>query len=219
MHSRNSPNAPKNTAQESSEKTITDSHQQPSEETDDTVEDTTYKIPLPGHVDELDSDEKVLMERIKTIKEGTKSRPKKMQLRAKKCVNSKPEKKKDVQKSPKPPVKMPKPAKEDTKHKKIFQSRMSPSGFVGMIANFNEAQTKAIQDMGFGGFLHLQVAELPGDLCKWLVDRFDPYSVILYISLDKRIEITPMDVHITLALPISGRKVEEFYSKKSKDAK
>ena len=41
MHSRNSHNAPKNTAQESSEKTITDSHQQPSEETDDTVEDTT----------------------------------------------------------------------------------------------------------------------------------------------------------------------------------
>ena len=48
----------------------------------------------------------------------------------------------------------------DTKHKKIFQSRMSPSGFVSMIANFNEAQTKAIQDMGFGGFLHLQVTEL-----------------------------------------------------------
>jgi len=28
-----------------------------------------------------------------------------------------------------------------------------------------------------------------------------------------------MDVHITLALPIGGRKVEEFYRKKPKDAK
>jgi len=114
---------------------------------------------------------------------------------------------------------VPKPAEGDTKHKKIFQSRMSPSGFVGMIANFNGAQTMAIQDMGFAGFLHLQVIELSGDLCKWLVDRFDPYSVTLYISPDKKIEITPMDVHITLALPIGGRKIEEFYGKKPKDAK
>jgi len=50
---------------------------------------------------------------------------------------------------------VPKPAEGDTKHKKIVQLRMSPLGFVGMIANFNEAQRKAIQDMGFGGFLHL----------------------------------------------------------------
>ena len=86
-----------------------------------------------------------------------------------------------------------------------------------MIDNFNEAQRKAIQDMGCGGFLHLQVTELLRDLCKWLVERFDPYSVTLYISPDKRIEIIPMDVHITLALPIGGRKVEEFYGKNPKD--
>jgi len=61
---------------------------------------------------------------------------------------------------------VPKPAEGDTKCKKIFQSRMSPSGFVGMIDNFNEAQSKAIQDMGFGGFLHLQVTELSGNLYK-----------------------------------------------------
>ena len=119
---------------------------------------------------------------------------------------------------PKSVQSVPKPAEGGTKHKKIFQLRMSPSGFVGMIAHFNEAQTKAIQDMGFGGFLHLQVIELPGDLCKWLVDRFDPYSVSLYISQYKRIEITPMDVHITLALPIGGKKVEEYYGNKPKDA-
>ncbi|KAJ8430659.1 hypothetical protein Cgig2_000252 [Carnegiea gigantea] len=223
----------KNTAQESSEKTITDSHQQPSEDTDDRVEDTTYKMPLPRHVDESDSNNKVLVKRIKKIKEGAKSKPKKMQLRVKKCVKSQHGKKEDVKKSPKPPVKsaqlsltkrekehkslkkkqhvqksaavpvegsksmqsVPKPVEGDTKYKKIFQSRMSPSGFVGIIAHFNEAQTKAIQEMGF-----------------------DPYSVTLCISQDKRIEITPMDVHITLALPIDGKKVEEFYGKKPKDA-
>jgi len=41
----------------------------------------------------------------------------------------------------------------------------------------------------------------------------------LYISPDKKIEITPTDVRITLALPTGGRKVEEFYGKKPKDAK
>ncbi|KAJ8435326.1 hypothetical protein Cgig2_022927 [Carnegiea gigantea] len=227
MHNRNSPNAPKNTAQESSEKTITDIHQQPSEATDDTVEDTTYKIPLPRHVDESEFDDEVFVKRIKKIKQGTKSRPKIMQLWAKKCVKSQPEKKEDVQKSLKPPVKsaqlsvikhkeeqkslkkkqhvqkstvvpvegpksvqsVPKPAAGDTKHKKIFQSRMSPSGFV---------------------------TKLPGDLCKWLEGIFDPYSVTLYISPDKRIEITPMDMHITLALPLVEGKLRSFIRKSPK---
>ncbi|KAJ8421747.1 hypothetical protein Cgig2_028802 [Carnegiea gigantea] len=49
--------------------------------------------------------------------------------------------------------------------------------------------------------------------------RFDPYLVTLYISPDKRIEIISMDVHLALALPIGGRKVEEFYGRKPKDAK
>ncbi|KAJ8432295.1 hypothetical protein Cgig2_024300 [Carnegiea gigantea] len=163
MHSRNSPNVPKNTAQESSEKTITDIHQQPSEETDDTLEDTTCKIPPLGHDDESEFDDEVLVKRMKKIKQGTKFRPKKMQVRSKKCVKAQLEKKEDVQKSPKPPVMR--------------------------------------------------------DLYKWLVDIFHPYSVTLYISRDKRIEITLIDVHLTLALPIGGRKVEEFYGEKPKDAK
>ncbi|KAJ8425283.1 hypothetical protein Cgig2_025824 [Carnegiea gigantea] len=235
----------KNTAQESSEKTITDSHQQSSEETDDMVEDTTYKMLPPSHLDESDSDDEVLVKTIKKRREGTKSKLKKMELR------SQPGKKEDVKKSSKLPVKSAqllvtkhkkedkslkkkqhvqnsavipvegpnaKPAERDTKHNKIFQSRMSSSGCIGIIAHFNEAQTKAIQEMGFEGFLHLQVTELPGDLCKWLVDRFVPYSITLYISKEKRIEITLMDVHITLALPIGGKKVEEFYGKYPKYA-
>ena len=51
----------KNTAQENA---ITGSHQQPYEETDDTVEDTTYKMPPPKHSDESDSGDEVLVKRI-----------------------------------------------------------------------------------------------------------------------------------------------------------
>ena len=62
-------------------------------------------MPPTGHVDELDSDDEVLVKRIKKIKEGTKSKPKKMQLSAKRCVKSQPGNKEDVKKIPKPPVK------------------------------------------------------------------------------------------------------------------
>ena len=104
-------------------------------------------MPPPRHVDESDCDDEVLVKRINKIKDGTKSRPKKMELRVKKCVKSQPRKKEDVKKSPKPPVKsaqlsvtkhvqksavlpiegpksvqsVPKPAKGDIKHKMIFQ--------------------------------------------------------------------------------------------------
>jgi len=37
------------------------------------------------------------------------------------------------------------------------------------------------------------------------------------MSMDKKMEITLMDVHLTFPLPIGGRKVEEFYKKKPKD--
>ncbi|KAJ8421586.1 hypothetical protein Cgig2_025465 [Carnegiea gigantea] len=174
-------------------------------------------MPPPGHGDESESDDEVLVKTMKKRKQATKSRPKKMQVMSKKCAK---ETCATVYvKDPKSMQSVPKPAEGNTKPKKIFQTRMSASGFVGMIDDFDKAQRKVIQDMGFGGFLHLQVTELPGDLCKWLVDRFDPYSITLYISQDKRIEITPMDVHLTLAQPIGRRKIEEFYGKKSKDAK
>ncbi|KAJ8421611.1 hypothetical protein Cgig2_021853 [Carnegiea gigantea] len=181
---------------------------------------------------------------MKKIKQAIKSRPKKIQVRSKTCGKAQHEKKKEdsgqlsvfkhqkehkfLKKDTNATVRVedpnsiqsvPKPAEGDTKPKKIFQTRMSPSWFVGMINNFNEVQRKAIRDMGFGGFLHLQVTELQGNLCNWLVGRFDLYSVTLYISPNKRIEITPMDVYLTLVLPIYGKKVEDFYGKKPKDAK
>jgi len=39
---------------------------------------------------------------------------------------------------------VPKPGEADIRSKKIFQTRMSSSGFVVMIDNFNEAQWRAI---------------------------------------------------------------------------
>ncbi|KAJ8448067.1 hypothetical protein Cgig2_028943 [Carnegiea gigantea] len=140
MQPRGSPRMPKNIPEESSKKTVTNIHRQISEETNDTVADSTYKMPPHRHEDEIESEDE-----------------------------------------------------------------------------FNEAQKQAIQDMSFGRFLELQVIELPGDLCKWFAGNFDPYSVTLYITTEKKMQITPIDIHLTLALLTSGRKVEEFYDKKPKD--
>ena len=63
----------------------------------------------------------------------------------------------------------------DMESKKIFPTKMLSAGFVGMIDKFNGAWKQAIWDTGFGGFLELQGTELSGDLCKWLMDNFDPY--------------------------------------------
>ncbi|KAJ8427229.1 LOW QUALITY PROTEIN: hypothetical protein Cgig2_023066 [Carnegiea gigantea] len=85
---------------------------------------------------------------------------------------------------------------------------MSLARFIRMIEKFNETHQQGIMDM---------VTELLRDLCKWLMDSFEPYSVTLCISSDKKIKIALMDVPLTLALPIDGRRFEELHGKNPKD--
>ncbi|KAJ8429647.1 hypothetical protein Cgig2_009293 [Carnegiea gigantea] len=152
-----------------------DIHRQISEEIYNLVEDTTYKMPPYGHGDETEFKDKGLMKRIKKTKQASKPRLHVGVPDPSLCKN----------------------VQIDTKCKKIFQTKMSPLGFVAMTNKFNEAQKRAILDV---------VIELPRDLYKWLVNNFDTYSVTLYITTEKKIEITQIDV-------------EEFYGKKPKDPK
>ncbi|KAJ8423656.1 hypothetical protein Cgig2_003614 [Carnegiea gigantea] len=159
-----------------------------------------------GHEDETESKDDFLMKRIKKIKEASNlaqssSKKKKKNI----CLELKLEKKGSVKKSPSPakpgqllvkspnkqannnigildPKHVQEPAETDTKYKKTFQTRMSLAGFVAM--------QQAIWDTVFGGFLELQVTKLPEALCTWFVDNIDPYLVILYVTSDKKIEIT-----------------------------
>ena len=74
------------------------------------------------HGDESESDDQVLVKRMKKTKQATKSKPKKTQVRSKKCAKANPEKKnEDVQKSPKPPIKSAQLSlfKHQTKHKSL----------------------------------------------------------------------------------------------------
>ena len=52
-------------------------------------------MPPPGHGDESESDVELLVKRMKKIKQATKSRPKKLQVRSKKCVKAQLQKNKE----------------------------------------------------------------------------------------------------------------------------
>ncbi|KAI8538528.1 hypothetical protein RHMOL_Rhmol09G0110400 [Rhododendron molle] len=60
--------------------------------------------------------------------------------------------------------------------------------------------------MGFGGLLRLKCTRLDRKLCEWLVSKFDPVSLCLYVH-GKRFIITPLDVHHILGLPCEGKRV------------
>ena len=61
-----------NIFKESLKKTIIEIHQQSSEETYDTIEDSTYKKPIPRHEDETEFEDELLMKRFKKIKQVLK---------------------------------------------------------------------------------------------------------------------------------------------------
>ena len=89
----------KQNLEESLEKIITDIHQQISEKTDVTVEDTTYKMPPHRHKDETNSAGEVLVKIMKKIRQEAKPSAKKLQMRFKKCARSKAEKRGKVSKT------------------------------------------------------------------------------------------------------------------------
>ncbi|KAJ8446456.1 hypothetical protein Cgig2_010078 [Carnegiea gigantea] len=131
-------------------------------ETNDTVEDTTYKMPPHWHKDETNSADEVLKK-----KNRARAKAKKERKSVQKCPSHAKRGQLSVvqhdheKKSPKQQantsigVQDLKPVQNltetETKHKEIFQSRMSPAGFV--VDKFNKAQKQAIRDMGFRGFL------------------------------------------------------------------
>jgi len=56
------------------------------------VEDNTYKIPPHGHDDDSNSEDEVLVKRIKKTKQASKPISKQIQMRSKKCTRAQAEK-------------------------------------------------------------------------------------------------------------------------------
>ena len=66
--------------------------------------------------------------------------------------------------------------------------------------------------MGFGGLLHVSADRLESrELLKFLLDRLDPSTMVINISKDKGIHVTPYAVMQVLGLPDSGEHLH-FHS-------
>jgi len=69
-----------------------------------------------------------------------------------------------------------------------------------------------IKEMGFGGLLHVSADRLESrELLKFLLDRLDPSTMVINISKDKGIHVTPYAVMQVLGLPDSGEHLH-FHS-------
>ena len=72
--------------------------------------------------------------------------------------------------------------------------------------------------MGFVSFLKVDLKQILGKFSKWLVERFESYSICFKLSDRQKFFITTFDVYVTLSMPIRGRQIIEI-TKSSMDEK
>ena len=58
--------------------------------------------------------------------------------------------------------------------------------------------------MGFASFLKVDVKQILGKFCKWLVESFNPYTMCFRLP---KFSITTFDVHATLGVPLGGMEI------------
>ncbi|KAH9623855.1 hypothetical protein KSS87_002941 [Heliosperma pusillum] len=87
---------------------------------------------------------------------------------------------------------------------------MSPAGLYHFLHNedspLSEKQIQAIQEMGFGSLLLLQIKKVPGSLAYWLVSNYNPIKGCL---LDGKLPILEEDIYLSLGLPMGPNVVIE----------
>jgi len=77
---------------------------------------------------------------------------------------------------------------------------MSPKGLRQLIEKLNDKQKEAVKEIGFGGFLYLQVDMILKKLALWLVRSFDTCSCSLPLP-HRKLRVIEHDVYMTLAPP------------------
>ncbi|XP_074298646.1 uncharacterized protein LOC141629566 [Silene latifolia] len=70
-------------------------------------------------------------------------------------------------------------------------------------------QREAINEIGFGCLLELDITQICGDLGIWLVRNINPYSLTLSLAPNSSFCITEVDVYLALKLPCGPKYVEE----------
>jgi len=87
---------------------------------------------------------------------------------------------------------------------------MTTRSFSSLVAELNEAHTKAIRSMGFAVFLKVDLKQILGKLSKWLVESFDPYTVFFRLPDGQKFSFTTFNMCMTLGVLSKGKQIVEI---------
>uniref|UniRef100_A0A803LBF6 Ubiquitin-like protease family profile domain-containing protein n=1 Tax=Chenopodium quinoa TaxID=63459 RepID=A0A803LBF6_CHEQI len=82
--------------------------------------------------------------------------------------------------------------------------------------NFSPEQKQAVEEIGFGGLLHLKLKTLNRQMLHWLVENFNAGSCMFTIATGKEFVVTRNDICDVFCLPLSDICVPEI-NKNSED--
>ncbi|KAL2944124.1 O-methyltransferase 9 [Bienertia sinuspersici] len=104
---------------------------------------------------------------------------------------------------------------DDEKHLEVnarpLNQRITPKQFMKVIKDMPETHVNAIKDIGFGGFLELDLDAHKSIFSDQVVRSFDPDRVSLVLDKNQEIDITQLDIHLVYGLPMAGELIEEPY--------
>ena len=89
--------------------------------------------------------------------------------------------------------------------------------FMKFVSNLTPLQKQAVEDMGFGAFLSVNLPQNDAVFCAWLLKHFEENSSTLYLPLNKTVEITEQDVQIVYGVPRGNKVVTEKEPKKTEE--
>ncbi|XP_031096858.1 uncharacterized protein LOC116001099 [Ipomoea triloba] len=95
------------------------------------------------------------------------------------------------------------------KQQKMWNTRMSPKIVAEFVQQLTNEQKRAVEEIGFGGILHLQLTKSEGPLMKYLIRQFDVYRSAIRLEGGELLLIEEDDVQRTLGIPQGSNVVEE----------
>nr|TKW10860.1 hypothetical protein SEVIR_6G195700v2 [Setaria viridis] len=85
----------------------------------------------------------------------------------------------------------------------------APSTFNLFVDHLTLQQRRRIKAMGFGGLLYVSAERLESrELLKFLFDRLDPKTMVINVTKDKGIHVTPFVVKLVLDLPEGSEDID-----------
>ncbi|XP_074302425.1 uncharacterized protein LOC141633985 [Silene latifolia] len=90
-----------------------------------------------------------------------------------------------------------------------LRTRLCIANFQNFIKRLSPKQREAVNEIGFGCLLELEITQICGNLGMWLVRNINPYSLELTLAPNSSFRITEVDVYLALKLSCGPKYVEE----------